>query len=174
MRKAIAYHEAGHALMAVLLGLEFEDVDVAESPELLRRTARYSLYQMGRLTHAPLSDGFRQALDEAYWHDMNPNPENRLAIDKYIMCALAGELATELAGLELEGEMSSSDRRMAVDFALRVCGYAAETAMYLKRLNIKTREVLQAHRVELEAIVAALTDRGVLTQNEVKHVVNRL
>ena len=158
MRKAIAYHEAGHALIAIWGELEFECVAIASSSD------------SGQLQPKPFSDEFAEALQKLHYSHGGCGPETRAAISKWIMCALAGGLAVEIAGVgaSLAAEGSSADRLAAANLATLICENMIETGTYLKRLTVNTKVILQKHKVKLDAIAEALLSCGTLTQAEVQ------
>ena len=113
-RRATAFHEAGHAVMAYLLGVAFTEISVTEDDDSL-----------GRVGHRPPGGDWLQP-------DIEVNARTRNWLEGRIMISLAGA-ETEAAWWKRQpdapddweervGIGAAHDRRLAIDFGDYVCG----------------------------------------------------
>jgi hypothetical protein len=149
-----AYHEAGHAIAALQLGLPFRYVTVVAKDDYLGCV----LHRMRR--------SFRP--------DLEPPPRVLVELDNRIVCALSGVTAEAKLIGRMNHVGASSDYRMAADLALYRAGEGEIASKYLAwRLAVaRARWENPATWATVEALAAALLERGKLTSKEARAVEN--
>ncbi|MBC5806179.1 MAG: hypothetical protein DLM53_08935 [Candidatus Eremiobacter antarcticus] len=153
-----AFHEAGHAVMAVLLKLPFRYVTIVPTAEFLGgcnfRTPSYA--QKLRLVA------------------QNPNAWDRDRLENEILFYMAGAIAEKRISGRIEARGSSSDRHCASDLATAALRYAApeEVVAYLKYLSVRASNLVNSPEVWAQVVLIAqrLLKIKKLTQTEVKEV----
>lgn len=153
-----AFHEAGHAVMAVLLKLPFRYVTIVPTAEFLGgcnfRTPSYA--QKLRLVA------------------QNPNAWDRDRLENEIIFYMGGAIAEKRISGRIEHTGSSSDRRCAADLATAALRYAPpeEVAAYLKYLSVRASNLVNSPEVWEQVMLIAhrLLKSKKLTQTEVKEV----
>ncbi len=178
-RHRVACHEAGHATVAYFLG-EGRQLDVLS---IVKR--RDSL---GMLAHSDAEERFTRTSDEyevLMQIAMGGNAAEALWFDR-VSSGPAGDLVTAtkaaayMVGIFGFGEsfvsMAADDDSGPLSAGLvgKVLGDAqmrAEVDALLKDAHTKARTVLSEHRDVVEALAAALVDRGELLGNEIIEVI---
>lgn len=158
MLRRIAYHEAGHALVALALGVdEVVALDIAGTGHALGRTVMRR--RAGVETRTAIEDrvcanlGGRAAETTVYDGDCSANASSDLAA---ATAAIAGlHVSTGLAGdLAYLGDEAAAVAMLRLDRTLRDAVNAD-----LMRLQARAVEIVRAHRDALEGLAAALVDR---------------
>lgn len=148
----IAFHEAGHALMFLLLGSRFASVSVV--PDRLTS---------GRVEpNVPPSSFGTQTDYTPRW------VVARWLCERRIMTLLAGPIASErYADPNTFAETCSSDFREAAREAARATGSSAEADAMLQWLALRTRNLLNHEWRAVAAVANALLETPELTEDEV-------
>jgi hypothetical protein len=126
-RQLTAHHEAGHAVAAVVFGVGFEKVSVADDRNTL-----------GRIV-----------LDQKWPHlrtGFNPHdPEDRRIAEGWILVALAGEFADAYHGGRKAGSSPGAkwDFRVAAALAERLFDRPGERAVFLYEMQCRTHRFIR-------------------------------
>ena len=149
--KGVAYHESGHAVVACLSGIPFRYVTIT-SP----------------------FDGHIQLKDQPPWADEAP----RLAAEREVMVSFAGQVAEQkhlgkgTRRPALKGPVSGDDadvRKISRVFG----GHRPATILaWCQWLYLRTKETVDEHWPEIEAVASALLKRGRLSESEVKAILS--
>jgi hypothetical protein len=123
-----AYHEAGHAVVALLMGRPVHKITIA--PEQKAREAGVA----GYVKHAWAT---RASIE---W---DADGSNRWRVEKDVQVLLAGEIAQRrFAPRSIREDHGVSDRRSAMDLLSRVSG-SKTLPLYYKMLSIWTEDLLR-------------------------------
>ena len=147
-RRSIAYHEAGHAVVAHRLGVEVEHVTIVPD-----HTSR------GHITHGDLFCTHGRGSDRA-------NLERAIAI------CLAGPLAQ--AWLLRRYSERRCGGRQDYDCASGLARYLAGSAgerEFLRCQERRTHALVEQYWNEIELVARALLERDQLSGAEVKHII---
>lgn len=151
MTRRVAYHEAGHAVMAELCGQRVVRVDI-----------------LGDGDHTGWCHSLRllPALDEVV------GPELPTAsLERRILCLCAGPVAESIvAGTRVWNEVSD-DLDAAVRLVLQLVGECDRVMPYLETVREHTEEVLKAHWATVERVAGELMRRGSLSGDEVRRLI---
>ncbi|MEN6643998.1 MAG: hypothetical protein ABFE08_16295 [Armatimonadia bacterium] len=140
-RRAVAYHEAGHAVMDCLRGRSFRWVSIV-------RTDAYA--------------GQVQGYDLPKWFepDMASGPEYDEVIETLVLGLLAGGVVEEeYIGIRPEPWSVQSDLEKAVTLAECLSGSIEDTENYLDEMRERARTLLREHWTAVETLATALLQR---------------
>jgi len=151
----VAYHEAGHAVIAWRLGL-------------LRKKGASIVpndYSSGRV-HSRRGRG-------EDGHTSNSGQAQLLA-ERYVMLCMAGiEAQRRHNPRSARSWQFESDRDQAIDWLGTVCEFSSDQfAAYWKLLQIRTRDMVQLHWKQIEAVAARLLVSKTLTGEQVRQVIH--
>jgi ATP-dependent Zn protease len=151
----VAYHEAGHAVIAWVLGRRFKYVTII--PELEDGS-------LGHVMYGNLSKNFNPEIDE---YD-----KTRRILEKEILLSFAGVLA----GKKFKGRHNfvgaRSDRDIAFDYAIRICNSnIEETKKYVDWLWVRCRNMVDSNWEDIQTVARALMENKRLTYKEVGKVI---
>lgn len=121
----MAYHEAGHAVVACLVGRPFEYVTIAPSDDTLGHV-RYGL------PSSVLDVEARDRLTER-------------AIGRTVLTALAGPEAEASFAGRYSHVGAAGDWEAATSIAFIRCGSTEEVSAYLRWMELRARGLLRAH-----------------------------
>jgi hypothetical protein len=150
-RRAVAYHEAGHAMAA----WKFKLGGIGQTT--IVPTADYS----GAMKHAadPLR-GIRLDLDNS--------DRAHARAEKLIMICQAGPIAQRRgAPRSWRYYHGSGDRRIAADLAIRLQSSAEIATAYIRYLDLRTKGLVHTHWWAVDLIARALLERDTLTGEEI-------
>lgn len=155
-REATAHHEAGHAVMAFLLGHKVRSVTIVPGA-----TPDGEQYQ-GMVHSTP-----RGRVDF-----YSNTPAMRIKIEHVIMVTLAGDIAQrKFRPRSSRTWHASADRTTAADMALSLCGSGEQTSAFLAWLHIRTRDIIHDRWRVVKSVAAALLERETLTGEELRQVI---
>lgn len=146
--KSVAYHEAGHAAIALRLGIGIGRKGISIIPE------------GEMLGWAHIRKGFSGNPQHATTGRMRLKAENR------VLALLAGMHASQ------SRDGCEEDLRRAWNLLEYFCCSNEEVQAYLDWLNIRAKQMvaLEVCQVKIEAIAQALLDKGKLSAGEVKSI----
>jgi hypothetical protein len=157
-QKAVAYHEAGHAVAELAQGRKIRSVSIVPDDITAGHSEGYAR-----------SRAFLDALAGATWWSLEPRYKDRL--EKEVRILLAGEVAQRRFAPRsfrrqhirygFHGDMPEVERLLGCV----VCSDHERDA-YLKLLKIQTEWLIDRHWPIVEAIAAALSERQSLTGHE--------
>lgn len=148
-----AYHEAAHAVVALLLRVPFRSVSIAACEESRARMVP------GIVLEA------REPRD-------NPSTRTRLWLERRIMVRLAGPAASSLLGW---GQAGASDWDQARVLARRVCPGQAEAEAFAQWLYQRVLAMLRDPGTwgAVETVADGLRERGRLSAKTIRRLVGR-
>ncbi len=148
-RKAIAYHEAGHAVAAWSCRLKILKISIIPDDEL-----------SGKVRHVSPLKGIRLDIDGS------PRADGK-AKDAIIICLAGPEAQRRHNPRSVRRWHASSDYDAAVDLALRVCGSGPSTTAYLRWLGIVAKDLINSRWPMVEKVAAELLVREELSAADV-------
>jgi ATP-dependent Zn protease len=155
-RQPVAYHEAGHAVTALTLGIR------------LRRKGATIIPDEGAYGMVWTQLSFRGRPDEEVTDRMH------VRLEREIVVFLAGEHAQrEYRSSSVRSYHGDSDRRKAVD----LLGYlvpdmsSEEFTLHYKLLSLRAKNMVKAHWPQISAVANALLERKTLTADEITELV---
>jgi cell division protease FtsH len=164
----VAHHEAGHAVVALALGVdEVVAVDIGGAADAFGRTVmrqRAGIETRATIEDRVCADLGGRAAEAVVYGDYSANARGDLATATHAIAGL--HASTGLAGgLAYLGDEKAAAAMLRVDRTLRDAVNAD-----LARLQARAVDIVRAHREALEAIAAALADRRHLTGDEVRAI----
>lgn len=154
-REATAYHEAGHAVVGLELGIRIKSVNIVQDEE----AGRLGLCEGGKFP-------------KWFEPDVVKDTKARLHAEEHIMFSLAGvEAELRLTGrfnhVGAHGDYVGADQ-LAVYF----CENEQERFAFMNWLSLRTRNMLYREHVwlKVEAVAKALLDRERLSANELRAI----
>jgi ATP-dependent Zn protease len=142
-----AYHEAGHAVAALVQGREVSEVTIV--PDAKGDT-------LGHLRQDSLP---ALVLDQC-----DPGaPEQRAGVEREILFCFAGPIAEEIFCGRKNHDGASGDMTCALRLASFLCGNVDETAAYFDRLLLQARDLVLSHWPAVKRVADELLDRRTLT-----------
>jgi hypothetical protein len=154
--RRIAYHEAGHAVIARDEGIGLREVTIV-------RGVGYS----GRVLHDRMLKGVRLDFDAS-------SAKSRHRAEKLVRICLAGPLAQrKFHWRSYRPWHAETDHKQAVDILLYLAEPEEELPVYFKLLEIQTRQRLENELTwrTVRAVAAALLEHGTLTGAGVSSVI---
>jgi hypothetical protein len=150
---AMAFHQAGHAVMAFSFGIGLIQVEIKESCE-------EHLSGLGSkwLNSAADPEGRRPLFED--WD----------RVRKEIVVILAGSIAETLAGVEPDTERAAYDNRQAADLAWLLCYSDEEFNAMFMWLPLHARWFVTSVWGLISAVAEALVARGRLSAEDVRTI----
>ena len=159
-RTLLAYHEAGHAVTAVALGIALEGVSIISDEESEGRASSSAAYA-DWLANLEFDDSLE--------------PEERTATYRAAAVSIyAGALSEELLtgkSVAFGDAKYEGDTNSLSDILLRLCDDPTCLERLDSELMTETRALLTRHWSAVEGVAAALLEREELTGEEVKRIV---
>jgi len=122
MRRSAAYHEAGHAVIGIVLRLNVRSAEVQETDGRVGQTLHTSM-------------GHR--------YDGDWPPAHR--IRREILGLLAGAFAAKVADGRFDHRGARYDYDTVVDFALHLAGSGDDASRLIRRAEEQTRALVERH-----------------------------
>lgn len=152
-----AYHEAGHAVVAYVLGQPVTDIATVLDPE-----------NLGRCLYAELRD-FDPDLPRPYG-----GPQDEGVAERQILSYLAGPIAESTLTGEKDWRKTggNGDIPRAVDLAMYLTGDIKRTEAYLKRLWLQTEELITdpGNWAAIEALAAELVEHHQIDEERARMI----
>jgi hypothetical protein len=149
-RAGTAYHEAGHAVVAIALGRSFRKVTIVPDEDSL-----------GHVLHRPFPKGFRP--------DIDVGSRNEHRIRQSVMCSLAG-MAAERRGCG-RATGYSEDLRRADDMMSYLSARPTVERLWCRLLLAQTEATLEQWWPGVEALCAALLARRTILGSHARAIV---
>jgi ATP-dependent Zn protease len=152
--RATAYHEAGHAVVASLLGVKFNTVSVVADETTL-----------GRLVHGKWPSGFDVATDPVW--------TVRRRLEPRIQVSLAGVFAERRGtGRRHNWTGAKGDLYSADTYVAQCNGSARQESLYMAWLTECTKAIIAFRWPSIEKVAEQLLVRQSLTTSAVWTVIN--
>lgn len=152
--ESTAYHEAGHAVLTVFLGLSFQKVTIVPEGDSL-----------GHQLDRKYSKRFLEALDAS----LSPYMLDRL--EKIIKVLIAGGIAQRIASGRSNHVGSRSDWDKAVILTSRIYEISSpELPVYLRLKRMEAERMVQFRWKEIQTIKDALLCQKTMSSREVRDV----
>jgi hypothetical protein len=151
--EATAYHEAGHAVIAYMLGYRPQCVTIVPTVD----TA-------GRIIHPNPLDGFQ----------VNPDSsdEARLRIESLITICFAGPIAQKRynprSWRRVHGQW---DYEKIAELGLRVCDSAEQASAFIRWREIVACDMVRANWLRIQLVAGQLLDRGNLSHTDLEAII---
>jgi ATP-dependent Zn protease len=153
-RQARAYHEAGHLVVAYLLGRPFERATIRADPD----GALVGYCHHAALPAAFATEGLRP----------DPDPEaNEMLIQSCVTTALAGGIAEEMGTGTASTWGTDADHHGAVNLAVYEVG-EEQLEAYLAEARNRAAGLLKQHWPAVEALASALLQERELDGNRTR------
>ncbi len=149
--EAVAYHEAGHAVMYVLYGIRFNYVTIEPDDKYLGRV------------HGQLKPWYRPDIDNSHY----VNHHTEAQIIGFLAGPIAEGMFTDEDPVEMNVIVDGSDTDRATELALRMKGDGDAASEYLDELYKHAEEVVDTYWNLIEAVAKALPQRNYLRELEV-------
>jgi hypothetical protein len=154
-KQRVAYHEAAHAVVALLERVKVYSATIIPSDEAEGVTRHHNLlYGRG-----------------VEWDASHPN---RIRMERLVRMALAGPVADELRGVHDERTVigPTDDEHCAAELVGYFTGNTEETEAYLKLLWIQTRALLKRDPIwsQVTAVAEALLAHKTLSAKEIRGI----
>jgi ATP-dependent Zn protease len=147
---ATAYHEAGHVVAAVRLGVRVKKATIIGD-------GRY----YGIVHCADVFGGLRL--------DVDRSSRARTRVERQVILSLAGPAAeAEFLGRPIKGNFARADYQTALDVADHMCSSSEEAQAYLKWLEIRARDLIKVFWPDVEKVSSELTKNKTLTRETIK------
>jgi hypothetical protein len=143
-RKATAYHEAGHAVVALFLGYKPRSATIIPAVDF-----------HGQVKHDSPLRGIKLDIDDS--------DRARLRVERAIMICFAGPLAQQrYRPRSWRRWHGASDFQTAADLALRVSGSEEAATAFLRWLELQTRSIVIARWTLIDRVAQALLEHDKL------------
>ena len=161
-KRALACHEAGHAVISWRLGVDYSSVEIVEDAG---EAAEYC----GTVTSAPFYRSVEE-LGAMGWH----NPDDRRYVETYACTFLAGPLAEKkcLGQRDINIE-EGKDAARVLDVLQRLFGNEKLVTACYQYLSALTEAMLENPAIwrSVQMVAEALSDRLMLTHAETQEII---
>ena len=151
--EATAYHEAGHAVIAYMLGYRPQSVTIVPTVDWA-----------GHIVHANPLYGFQ--------HDIDGSDEARLRVESFMTICFAGPIAQKLynprSWRRAHGQW---DYDKIAELSLRVCGSPEQAAAFIRWREITARDMVRAHWLRVQLVAGQLLQRQRLSHTDLDAIV---
>ena len=185
----VAYHEAGHAVAACLLRIPFKKVSILPDDDSLGRLIHTQMeppkrpFRLPKAIREEADPESRAFMEKAYrqsWEadnsvEINPDrPDIRDWLERRIMCAYAGEIASRLMTGHEDRDGPRADYAAVMNLS-RVAAPGDEETYYLAYLRERTKNLLsrEDRRAALRALADALLERREISGRTARRIVQQ-
>jgi len=159
IREAMAYHEAGHAVVAISLGIQVKKVTIKPTRDF-----------HGRVTHAPVLT----ARDIRRINEGSETPHTRDRMEKLAMVCLAGPMAQQrFKPRSWRDWHGASDFEHYGDIVLKLGGGGESLRLYGELLTVWTESKLNLWWPTVELVAAELLECETLGCQDVGELMSR-
>jgi ATP-dependent Zn protease len=151
---ATAYHEAGHAIIGLYFGLQFEYVTIVECDEYLGRV----MFSFDVSRFMKILDG---TLDEIL-----ENEEIEKIVEEYLIMSLSGYTTELKFGID-NSEGASTDFDSCKDISLRHCGDGESATEFLDICFSKSKYLVNENWDKIITLAHKLLEKNTLLEREV-------
>jgi ATP-dependent Zn protease len=144
----VAYHEAGHTVVAHSLGIGVERVSIVEDEDSLG------------ISRSPLREGFDYYLDE----------DADEYLGKHLVVCQAGAVAEEILTGQLP-ELEGNDREGTVEILIRISDPENNVAKHQESMD-RAREILRDNWPKVQRLAAALLKHRELSAEQVEDLLS--
>jgi len=161
-KRGVAYHEAGHAVVDILLGIPFKEVSLCidqKRVHLADGTSAIAVYFIGVVP------------DEEYQRREIEKREKGILDDNSLLSTMAGPAAEMLAGGTNEDGAGAELDLLPIAHALRVSTGDDRVLDMASDAMVRVAPLLQDHWGAVEAVAAALLKKKTLTMAEAQSII---
>ena len=154
LRRAIAYHEAGHAVACITYRIRFKTVTIVPAENTL-----------GRVAHPQHWTG--------NWRpDADSSNRARMKMERYVKMISAGDIAQSWVTKKLDNPECASDIEKAANWVSYFAGDSEEAGDYLGRLFDQAREDLSepGPKAAVRAVAERLLEKETISSVEARAV----
>lgn len=116
----IAYHEAGHAIACIELGIKVNDISIIANDK---------------------TSGRVNVVQDFIVPDLDASERNDRKVEKYIIAALAGAASERKMFGSSDEQLCANDFQVAFDLAIKQCGSMRLTNAYMDYLNLQAESI---------------------------------
>ena len=139
--EATAYHEAGHAVVAYVLGYKPQSVTIVPTVDAA-----------GHILQANPLYGFQ--------HDVDGSDEGRLRVESFMTICFAGPITQKhynpRSWRRTHGQW---DYEKITELGLRVCGSSEQAAAFIRWREIVARDMVKTHWLRIQLVAGQLLER---------------
>jgi hypothetical protein len=151
--EATAYHEAGHAVIAYLLGYKPQSATIVPTVDAA-----------GYVIHANPLHGFQL--------DIDGSDEARLRVESAITICFAGPIAQKRysprSWRRVHGQW---DYDTIAELGLRVCGSGEQAAAFIRWRELVTLDLVKAHWLRIQQVAGQLLEREHLSYADLDAII---
>ncbi len=152
--EATAYHEAGHAVIAYLLGYKPQSATIVPTVD----TAGHVII------HANPLHGFQL--------DIDGSDEARLRVESAITICFAGPIAQKRHNPRSRRKAHGQwDYDTIAELGLRVCGSGEQATAFIRWHEIVARDLVQAHWLHIARVAGQLLERERLSHADLDAII---
>jgi len=152
--EATAYHEAGHAVIAYLLGDKPQSATIVPTVDTAGNV----------IIHANPLHGFQL--------DVDGSDEARLRVEKAITICFAGPIAQKRHNLRSWRKAHGQwDYDTIAQLGLRVCGSGEQATAFIRWREIVAREMVQANWLRIALVAGQLLERERLSYADLDAII---
>jgi hypothetical protein len=162
---SIAWHEAGHAVIAWAQGLPVQKVTIAPDAIVPRHAP-----MLGALGYGP---GATMLSADADLGDLkySPKANTRRRVEAFARALLAGDLSRRHAGIDpIQTARAEADRGEACELLALVCESEDEIEEHVRLLEIQTAKLVALHWDLIGAVSRALLERSELDAEQMRRI----
>ena len=147
--KATAFHEAGHVVAAIVLGLP-----------LRRATITPEGQSLGHVLHQRAGKWFRP--------DLVLIRLVQVRVEHHAISSLAGRAAERLLTGRWNHVGARTDYDQALDILSFICSSPEQLSLYFRLMDLRARALVDLCRVQIERIAAGLLEQKTLREPELR------
>jgi hypothetical protein len=161
----VAWHEAGHAVIAWAQGLPVQKVTIAPDAIVPRHAPL-----LGALGYGP---GATMLVADADLGDLkySPRANTRRRVESFARALLAGDLSRRHAGIDpIQTARAQADRSEACELLALVCQSEDEIEEHVRLLELQTAKLVALHWDMISAVSRALLEHSELDADQMRAI----